>query len=380
MWNPSCLPLPDWETLLGTLYDAALQPDALSRFAEQLRLTLGAGSVGVFAVDGRSGAPVGAIQASQIDPEALALYERHWHREDPWARFAIDNPHLTVLRGQDAIADADFAATPYYNDFARHIDAFHLVAARAPPDALSRFGVVAVHRPQQFGAFDAAALDTLAVLRPHLQRAMQLAERLQAAELKAELGFGALDALRMPALVLNAEGQLVMANAAAEAMERTGGPLRFGRQNGRLAAAIPRDTQWLLAAIGRAATGDSGGALTLQHPATGERLAALVAPLPRALRHAGARAAGGGFALLTLRTLDAAEDAARLEQLLRGLFSLTVAEASTAAALARGATPDAIAFARGVQISTIRTLLRRALDKTGADSLRGLARLLGRLG
>ena len=370
------LPPPDREALLGTLYDAALQPEALARLPELLRRALGASSAAVLSIHAGSGAPVGRIQGSQIDPAALASYQQHWHRHDPRARFALANPQLRVLRGQDAITDADYATTPYYNDFGRHIDSFHVIAARTPPDAQSRIGVLALHRPRQLEAFDAAAQVELVGLLPHLQRAMQLAERLQAAELQARLGLAALDGLRLPALVLTATGQVVLANAEAEAMERGGGPLRLGRQAGRLAATTPRETQWLLAAIARAAGGEAGGALTLLHPATGERLAALVTPLPKVLQGE----AAGGFALLTLRALDAAEDAARLEQLLRALFGLTAAEATTAAALAGGASPDAIAFARGVQISTIRTLLRRALEKTGAESLRDLARLLGRLG
>ncbi|ONG47334.1 hypothetical protein BKE38_23925 [Pseudoroseomonas deserti] len=384
MRNPSSPPLPDWEALTGALYDACLQPEALARFPEQLRQALGASSAAVLSIHGRSGVPVGPIQGSQLDPVALASYQQHWHRHDPRARFALANPQLRVLRGQDAIADADYAATPYYNDFARHIDAFHVAAARTAPDAQGHIGVLALHRPRQLGAFDAPAMEGLAGLLPHLQRAIQLAERLHAAELKAELGLAALDGLRLPALVLSGQGQMVLANAAAEALARAGGPIRLGCRNGALSAGTPRETQFLLSAIARAALGEPGGALTLLHPGTGERLAALVVPLPRALRAAGAIApdgmAPGGYALLTLRALDAGEEAGRLEGLLRALFGLTAAEASTAAALAGGASPDAIAAARGVQISTIRTLLRRALDKTAAESLRDLARLLGRLG
>ncbi|HZH47070.1 MAG TPA: hypothetical protein VEY31_10590, partial [Roseococcus sp.] len=107
-------------------------------------------------------------------------------------------------------------------------------------------------------------------------------------------------------------------------------------------------------------------------------LAVLVSPLP-------ARLAGGdglgrieGRALLLLRGLGAERDGPPAE-LLRNLFGLTAAEAAVACALAGGATKAAVAAARGLRETTVRTQVRSVLEKTGTRSLRELEGLLAGL-
>jgi DNA-binding CsgD family transcriptional regulator len=55
-------------------------------------------------------------------------------------------------------------------------------------------------------------------------------------------------------------------------------------------------------------------------------------------------------------------------------FGLSGAEAEVLHALLDGNTPDAIAAARGVSLNTVRTQVRRLLEKTGANSLADLIR------
>lgn len=62
--------------------------------------------------------------------------------------------------------------------------------------------------------------------------------------------------------------------------------------------------------------------------------------------------------------------------LLRHAFGLTAAEAEVAQALVAGATPREVAEERGVSPNTVRTLLARVLDKTGARRQADLVRLL----
>ena len=66
-------------------------------------------------------------------------------------------------------------------------------------------------------------------------------------------------------------------------------------------------------------------------------------------------------------------------RLLRELFGLTANEAEVACALYGGVTKQAVAAARGVRVSTIRTQVDAILAKTGATNLRDLEQLLGGL-
>ncbi|MBY0333448.1 MAG: LuxR C-terminal-related transcriptional regulator, partial [Acetobacteraceae bacterium] len=65
--------------------------------------------------------------------------------------------------------------------------------------------------------------------------------------------------------------------------------------------------------------------------------------------------------------------------LLRELFGLTRSEAEVAQALASGASKVAVADARGLKETTVRTQVRAILDKAGAANLRELERLLAGL-
>lgn len=70
---------------------------------------------------------------------------------------------------------------------------------------------------------------------------------------------------------------------------------------------------------------------------------------------------------------------AGLEGVCTALFGLTAAEAKVAALLYDGHSPEEIAALREVRPSTVRTLLKRAVEKSGATNIRDLIRILGLL-
>ena len=71
----------------------------------------------------------------------------------------------------------------------------------------------------------------------------------------------------------------------------------------------------------------------------------------------------GGYALLVVTPVAA--PAAPPIELMRSLFDLTASEARVARGLAVGQTLEEIAASGGVAMSTVRTQLRRVLEKTG---------------
>ncbi|KFG69534.1 hypothetical protein JH26_09785 [Microvirga sp. BSC39] len=83
-------------------------------------------------------------------------------------------------------------------------------------------------------------------------------------------------------------------------------------------------------------------------------------------------------ALVLLRDLSATREPPAAA-LLRDLFGLTMNEAEVARALYGGVTKEAVAAARGLRVTTIKTQVDAILAKTGAANLRDLERLLGSL-
>jgi DNA-binding NarL/FixJ family response regulator len=66
-------------------------------------------------------------------------------------------------------------------------------------------------------------------------------------------------------------------------------------------------------------------------------------------------------------------------RLLRELFGLTATEAEVARALYGGVTKEAVAAARGLRATAIKTQVDAIPNKTGATNLRDLERVLGSL-
>jgi DNA-binding CsgD family transcriptional regulator len=76
---------------------------------------------------------------------------------------------------------------------------------------------------------------------------------------------------------------------------------------------------------------------------------------------------------------DPADGPVLAEQTLQQLFALTAAEAGVALALSVGRSAEDIAVERRVSLPTVRTQIRQILEKTGAQHLRDLVRLLAGL-
>ena len=113
------------------------------------------------------------------------------------------------------------AGVEYYHDYGVPFGVCHVMGATAPlhtsADALL---VVAVHRPRDTQAFTAVERQHLNLLLPHLQRAVQLRQRLGVLEAQVETGFAALEPCPSGVVVVAADGAMVFANAAAEALTR----------------------------------------------------------------------------------------------------------------------------------------------------------------
>ena len=145
----------------------------------------------------------------------------------------------------------------------------HAVGAVLPIDAQATLGL-ALERPGNADAFTEADRQRLNAVLPHLQRVVQLRRRLGYLEAQAQTGFAALDALALGIVIATADGAVVFANAAAEALARRDEELWLGGRLGGLvhlhssACAIPGSAAILAAgatvsAQGRQALSRAGG-------------------------------------------------------------------------------------------------------------------------
>lgn len=211
----------------------------------------------------------------------------------------------------------------------------------------------------------------VALLSPHLRRAIAIGARtVGLGELDPSLP-SALDAVDRAVLVLRADAEVEFANPAAHTLVGKADGLRVD-PSGRLVAA-PRAYGEFRTALDQATTTHGirrGSGVVIPRPSGRRPLVAAVSPL-----------AGQGSVLRALVVVIDAEldNTSYAPEPLRQCFGLTDTEARVAALLAAGLDLTEIADRLHVARSTIRTHLQHVFDKTNTSRQAELAVLAARL-
>ncbi|MBU1347709.1 MAG: LuxR C-terminal-related transcriptional regulator [Alphaproteobacteria bacterium] len=229
--------------------------------------------------------------------------------------------------------------------------------------------VFSVERSFERGPMEPEHVERLNALRPHLARSALLSARLglQRAEGAAE----ALTALRLPALVLDDAGCVVQAN---EMIQAHADRILIGAGN-RIALSDKAANVRLAESL--AGMGAPDGAASFSLPlrdGVGQAVGVLhVLPVARSAHDI----FGRGYALLVLTPIGA--DRSPSVDLLRSLFDLTRSEARIAGGLAAGRSVEDIASEGQVAVTTVRSQVRRVLEKTGCGRQAEVTALLAGL-
>ncbi|WP_339931187.1 LuxR C-terminal-related transcriptional regulator [uncultured Brevundimonas sp.] len=266
---------------------------------------------------------------------------------------------------QDFWSEDQLGADPIYRDFFRP----HGLGWSAGTGLRVPSGdniVFSIERAFERGPIEIEHVERLNTLRPHLARSALVSSRLglQRARGAAE----ALTDMGLPALLLDEDGRVVEANALMEAM-----PGRVGLgANDRLVLA-DRGAQARLTEAMSTITA-TAGVTPCTVPLRDEVGRATMVLHLMPVRRSAHDIFGRGYALLLI-TPVAADRAPSLE-LMRSLFDLTVSEARVARGLAIGKSLEMIATEGDVAITTVRSQLRRVLEKTGCTRQAEVAALL----
>lgn len=229
--------------------------------------------------------------------------------------------------------------------------------------------VVSIERAFERGPIEPEHVERLNVLRPHLVRAALVTARLGLQRAKGAAD--ALTALGLPALLVDEMGRVVEANPLIEALTDK---VRFGMNN-RLILADSRANETLASALSQIETLPSAASRTFALRDEAGQATTLLHIMP--IRRSAHDVLGRSYALLLLTPIAA--DRTPSAELMRTLFDLTPSEARVAQGIAGGRTMDDIAAQGGVAITTVRSQLRRVLEKTGCTRQAEVAALLARL-
>ncbi|MBW8814503.1 MAG: hypothetical protein JF588_13840 [Caulobacterales bacterium] len=307
--------------------------------------------------DGRWSAALGNIDPelgqrlpSTLQSDAVRLWlERIPERN--WDRMCALVPGSTPL--SRALYD-----TAFYGEFVQPMGGHHAALTAMSLGGSRSF--LSIFRPERLGDYDPQAMQLLEILRPHMERAFRIGQRLGEAAGTAHAAFGMLDRLQTGVVLLDRKLRLQFANRAALEMARDCEELIVDALGPRLrGATLARRLQAMLAeAAGRA---PPMGVQRLVVPREASAYP-LVLHVER-LQTPGFRASNVSVGLF----IDDPGAALAVDHaVLADAFGLTPREAALTAALAGGASLRSAAHDLAISEATAKTHLKRVLDKAGA--------------
>ena len=349
------------EKFLDSLYEAAvvpeLWPQVLRRFQEIAR---GAGAVLVAVTPSSSRWISSTAEFDQV----VATHFNNFPGNERTRRL-LERRHAGFLRDIDIFSEGEMANEPVYRDFLLP-QGLGIGVATSIASPTGEAFILHAEREREEGHVEDKLIARFDLMRPHLARAMLLSARLEFE--RAQGAARALEAIGLPAAVLDRDGRALALNPRFEALipsVAVDRPSRLGlvdaAADGLLAAALQARGQ-----IARATVRSIPVARRESQPP----LILHLTPIRGAAHDIFSRAAS-----ILVVTPVVVKDVPTAD-VVQGLFDLTTAEARLAALNAAGHRPREAAAALGVMEETARSTLKRVMAKTGLHRQADLIGLL----
>jgi DNA-binding CsgD family transcriptional regulator/PAS domain-containing protein len=357
--------------LVGCIYDAAGDAAKWPAFLDRLGRHLNSGIATFYVWNLRNGGTdVTAVVG--VDEHSRRLHDEYYGARNV---FLMRGAHLlqpgTVRMSHELCPDDEVRRSEYWNDFMVPRRLGFGINATLSRDGSSA-GMLGLIRSNRAKAFDADEVRLLYLLLPHLQRAVQLHQRITHLEAGCQAAAEALNRWPLGVILLDGQGKILLMNRSAEGIlnQRDG----LGLDQGRLVVSQPGKTavlQNLIRCVAKTTLGcdhDPGGALALPRPSGKRPLQVLVAP---ACANRSLFPEPGAAAALFVSDPESMPEPEH--ELLRRLYGLTPAETRVAALLLTAKSLPEIADESLVTLNTVKTHTRRVFEKIG---VRGQAEFL----
>lgn len=362
-------------SLIDLIYEAALDndlwPSVLMKFAD----AVGAAQVAMPSVD-RS-ANIFATIAPRLDPDLLASYKEYWAFRDPVLARTIFRPAGEIYTLDSLMPCEEFAATPVFNEWWRPAE-FGLATAGSNLVVEDQFSaLVCVSNAPRKDSINDEQLRLFEAVARHIGRAVRINRQLWKLELANLAATERIKMLPEGAMLADASGRVVLANAVAKAMlDARDGIFLY---DGRLAVAgSPDALQKLVASCARRSVGigGPGGELNVPRDLPQSPLHVTVAPLRSDTRLPDVPWIGFGSPVAIVTVTDRDRDRRRRQMTLRRRFDLTSMEAAVAVEILNGDGRKAAARRCGISDASAKTHLANIFEKTGTHRQAELVRCL----
>lgn len=366
------------DLIYGAVSDPQLWPDVLEGVADHMG-ALG----GMLAHCPGPGSGKAATQIlGRLPEEPSAIFREHyvWN---PWTVAVAKAPFGKAVSANSLIEPGYIEKTDFYADVLApwgHADIIDINHKTLAIDGgIGGFGFCVSAR----GTGQTEELiRRLDIVGPHLCRAFDASLLIGGGQTSAQRHLSiALDLMPNAALLLDAQGRVTQANAAAEELLRQSDGLAFDGKGGlQLSSALSGERRALASALKQALdvaegfdTRLSADPVRVTRRSGAAPLLVLAVPLPRPSFR---------FWELVEPTrvlvviLDPSAKSRATAASMRAAYGLTAAEARVALLLASGVSGQQMPALLGVSYDTVKTHLRRCFDKTGVHSQAQLMRLL----
>jgi DNA-binding CsgD family transcriptional regulator len=362
--------------VVDRLYAAALDPATWPAALDAVTQVMRAGHT-IMVAEGDGSAPI--VAADRVDDGALAQLICAGGQGLLGPLDFGRLPLGAVVKRRAIVPDEQFLRSPYYNDIIRPLNGFNSAFFRQQRAPIGF--TLAVCRSRGVEDFGDDELVLLQTLLPHLTNAVELTYRLAAAQSRTMSLTHLLDQLDSGVVVTDSAARPLYLNKRAERIvsERDG----LSIERAGLAAAAWSDTRRLreaIAVLSETKNGAVGNAseryrLRLDRPSLRPPLMLTLVPIARL---GGGTISGGspGVAIF----LQALATPVRIDRsAVADAFRLTRREAEIAAMIGEGNDLERIASALELNVSTVRSHLKRVFGKTDTHRQSALASLIREL-
>jgi DNA-binding CsgD family transcriptional regulator len=316
----------------------------------------------------------------RYEPKVLRSFEDRYAAINPWMPKKMLMPSGALHRTEELYPEDQLVKSEFYADLLAPNDLFKGFGISLFNDR--RFTFLSIIRSKRAGAPTAEELQLLARLTPHLQRALQVHERLELSSPLGASALAAMDALKRGVVFVGSNRLMIYANRAAERILADRDGLSLDRA-GACRASGPADQAMLDRLLDGAISGrwraedgaaSSGGVMLVSRPSGARAYCVVVAPMPAP--PPGLAAAHVAAAILIS---DPDADSGALRDILRRLYQLSEREAELAVRIGEGQRLEEAAGRAGITYETARSYLKSIFVKLGVNRQAELAALVQRL-
>jgi DNA-binding CsgD family transcriptional regulator/PAS domain-containing protein len=369
-WGAVTSDLIELSAVIGDIYDAAIDPALWKRALGSICTFVGGDSAALFWHDS-------ATQRSEVlhlfneDPHYTRLYFEKYLTMNPVfpAATFMEAGHVHTVN--DIIPQDELEKTRFYKEWVEPQGIMDVIAVNLEKGTTSssllniRTGALA----------DAEARRRLALLVPHVQRAVSIGRLFDQGKAAETALATTLDHVEAAVLLVDADGAIAFANEPAKAMLAEGTMIRLA---GNALRAVSAETDRILrdvfesARSGDASVGVRGVAVPLT-ASSQERWFAHVLPLTSGNRRQAGLAYAAVAAIFIRKTVP---DAPPPLEAIAKLYKLTASEVRVLDAVLKVNGVKAMAEILGVSQATVKTHLHNVFRKTGTKRQSDLVKLL----